>query len=120
MPVPSRPDALARSSTLFGNRNRTAVLVAIRLLEETYASELAALLGLRLYSVQQILRSLESEAVIALRTFGTIRRITLDPRYFAHATLSDLLWQLGTQDHDLQRALAARRRRPRRTGKPGL
>jgi transcription initiation factor IIE alpha subunit len=114
------PDSLIRTPRLFGTSSRTAVLVALRLLEDTYPSELAALLGLRLYTVQQILRSLESEGVVASRTFGNTRRVVLDPRYFAHAQLSELLWQLGTHDHALQRALAGRRRRPRRPGKPGL
>jgi hypothetical protein len=111
---------LERGSRLFGNRNRTAVLVAIRLLEETYAQELADLLELYLYSVQSILRSLESEAVILGRPMGRTRIISLNPRYLAHAELSALLWRMGRHDVELQRQLSARRRRPRRVGKPGV
>lgn len=96
------------------------MLVAIRLLEGTYPSELAALLGVRPYTVQSILASLEREAVIVSRLVGRTRTVSLNPRYFAHAELSALLWKLGERDGDLQARLAARRRRPRRAGKPGL
>ncbi|MBZ4418751.1 hypothetical protein [Myxococcus sp. RHSTA-1-4] len=94
--------------------------MAIRLLEGTYPSELAALLGVRPYTVQSILASLEREAIIVSRLMGRTRMVSLNPRYFAHAELSALLWKLGEHDMDLQTRLAARRRRPRRAGKPGL
>ncbi|WP_147444919.1 ArsR family transcriptional regulator [Corallococcus sp. CA053C] len=94
--------------------------MATRLLEETYPSELAALLGVRPYTVQSILASLEREAIIVSRLMGQTRVVCLNPRYFAHAELSALLWKLGERDLDLQARLAARRRRPRRAGKPGL
>jgi len=108
-----------RASKLFGTPVRTAILVALRLLEQSYPSELAELLGVRLYSVQQVMKSLEADGVVASRSFGNTRQVSLDPRYFAHAQLSALLWQLGAHDHALQAQLASRRRRPRRAGKPG-
>ncbi|MCY1046380.1 hypothetical protein OV208_34060 [Corallococcus sp. bb12-1] len=94
--------------------------MAIRLLEGTYPSELAALLGVRPFTVQSILASLEREAILVSRLMGRTRMVSLNPRYFAHAELSALLWTLGAHDRDLQAKLAARRRRPRRAGKPGL
>jgi DNA-binding MarR family transcriptional regulator len=111
---------LGTGSQLFGGRNRTAVLVALRLLEETYPSELAAMLGLRVYSVQAILASLEKDAVIVSRPLGRTRRVSLNARHPAARELSALLWKLGEHDVDLQKKLATKRRRPRRTGKPGL
>ncbi len=108
---------LDSSSELFGSPNRTRVLITIRLLGETWASELAAMLGLRLFSVQTILASLERDAVIVTRTLGRTRQVMLNPRYFANAELDALLWKLGERDVSLQKALASRRRRPRRTGK---
>ena len=108
---------LDSSAALFGSPNRTRVLVAIRLLGETWASELAAMLGLRLFSVQTILASLERDSVIVTRTLGRTRQVTLNPRYFASSELEALLWKLGQNDTALQRALASHRRRPRRTGK---
>ena len=61
---------LDAGSTLFGTEVRTEVLLAIRLLEETWASELARALGVRLFTVQSVLRSLEREGVITARTVG--------------------------------------------------
>ncbi len=111
---------LERDPELFGNRNRTAVLVAIRMLEETYPSELAAMLGLRLFSVQSIVTSLEREGVLVSRLMGRTRTLRLNARYLAAKELDALLWRLGEADVALQKQLATRRRRPRRSGKPGL
>ncbi len=110
---------LARTSELFGSRTRTAILVATCLLGDTYASELARLLDVRLFSVQTILADLESEAVIASRLLGRTRTVFLNPRFVAHAELKALLWKLGEHDVELQQLLARRRGRPRRVGKPG-
>ena len=111
---------VVRDYQLFGGRLRTAVLTAVRLLGETYPSELAKCLGVRLYAIQRILESLESEAVIMSRPLGRTRQISLNPRYFAYRELAALLWRLGREDTFLQSALSTRRRRPRRPGKPGL
>jgi hypothetical protein len=107
------------ASRLFGSRRRTTVLVLLGLLEESYPSELAKLLGARLYSVQTILDALESESIIITRRLGQTRRVQLNPRYVAHAELKALLWKLGTHDPELQKAAAGKRGRPRRRGKPG-
>jgi len=111
---------LSPTHHLFGGQTRTALLLAVRLLGETYPSELAALLGVRLYTVQRILASLEADAVVVSRQLGRTRRVSLNPRYVAHRELADLLWKLGENDTGLQQALAGKRRRPRRAGKPGL
>ena len=120
--VPERPtkNTPERNPELFGGRNRTSVLLATRMLGETYPSELAAMLDLRLFSVQSILASLEREGITISRLLGRTRRVTLNPRYFASKELDALLWKVGKQDTALQQALASRRRRPRRAGKPGL
>lgn len=103
-------------STIFGSANRTAVLVAVRLLEQTYPSELASLLGLRLFSVQQILAAFERDGVVATRLLGRTRLVMLNPRHVAFRELDALLWKLGQLDVELQRKLGARRRRPRQPG----
>jgi hypothetical protein len=112
MPVDSR-------SKLFGSPRRTAVLILLGLLEESYPSELARLLDAPLYSVQTILDGLESEAVIVTRRLGRTRRVQLNPRFVAYKELEALLWKLGAHDRDLQKAAAGKRARPRRKGKPG-
>jgi hypothetical protein len=111
---------LDRDQRLFGGRNRTALLLAIYLLDESYPSELAAILGVRLYTVQSILADLEGEGVIVSRLLGRTRRVSLNPRYFAYRELTSLLSKLGRQDVNLQRLLSSRRRRPRQVSKPGL
>ena len=109
---------IVRDAELFGSRNRTMVLVGIRLLEETYPSELAALLGIQIFSVQSILASLEQEGAVTSRLMGRTRLVSLNRRYFAFKELSAILWALGKQDIDLQQKLGRKRRRPRRIGKP--
>src|SRR5678816_1437698 len=109
---------LQAGSELFGNRNRTAILVAIRLLGETYPRELATLLELRVYTVQSVVSRLELDAVVTSRLMGRTRRLALNPRYVAYDELAALLWKLGQHDVALQKLLARKRRRPRRTGKP--
>jgi len=104
---------------LFGSRRRTSVLVLLGLLEESYPTELARLLGARLYSVQTILDALESESVIVTRRLGRTRRVQLNPRYVAFDELKALLWKLGMHDRELQGAAAQKRGRPRRKGKRG-
>ena len=91
-------DLLSPYHQLFGGRLRTAVLTAVRLLGETYPSELAKFLGVRLYAIQRVLESLESEAVIVSRPVGRTRQISLNPRYFAYRELAALLWRLGRED----------------------
>ena len=61
------------ASSPFGSRARTRTLVALQLLTETYARELARLLGLNLSSVQKALRSLERDGLIAGRTADSSR-----------------------------------------------
>ena len=111
--------ALQTRSKLFGSSTRTAVLVLLGLLEESYPTELARLLEGRLYTIQTILDSLESDSVIVTRRLGRTRRVQLNPRYVAYEELKSLLWKLGSSDLELQKAAATRRSRPRRKGKPG-
>jgi DNA-binding MarR family transcriptional regulator len=110
---------LARENQLFGSRTKTSVLVLLALLKESYPSELAKLLGARLYTIQTIVNALESEGVIVSRALGRTRRIELNPRYVAAKELQALLWKLGTNDIELQKIAATKRARPRRPGKPG-
>jgi len=111
--------AVDRKYTLFGSRQRTAVLILLRLLEESYPSELARLLDAPLYSVQTILEALESEGVLVSSLFGRTRRVQFNPRFVARDELWALLWKLGENDVGLQKAAAKKRGRPRRKGKPG-
>lgn len=109
---------LVVSSSPFGSRTRSRILIALYLLGESYPRELARLLGVHLNSVQTALRSLERDGLVATRTAGRTRLARLDPRYFAAAELRPLLARLAETDRVLTLAVAGLRRRPRRSGKP--
>jgi DNA-binding transcriptional ArsR family regulator len=99
-------------SSPFGSQARTRVLLAVRLLEESYPRELP------LNSVQMAIRSLERDGLLASRRVGRTRLVRLNPRYFARDDLQPYLLTLAAADADLRRRMTALRRRPRRSGKP--
>jgi DNA-binding transcriptional ArsR family regulator len=105
-------------SSPFGGQARTRVLLALRLLEESYARELARLLRLPLSGVQMALRGLERDGLVAARAAGRTRLFRLSPRYFARDELQRYLLRLTEPEDDLRRRVGELRRRPRRTGKP--
>ena len=102
---------------LLGSRRRTEVLVMTALLDETYPAELARLLGAPLYSIQKIVDTLDRDGVLATRLIGGVRRVALDPRYFAYRELKQLLLRLAEAEPKLQDAARSRRSRPRHAGK---
>lgn len=107
----------SRRGKLFGSRRRTEVLLLVALLGETYPTEIARLLGAAQYSVQTIVDALDREGILATRVSGGVRRVSLDPRFFAHRELEALLTRLAEGEPDLRAAAATRRSRPRRKGK---
>jgi DNA-binding transcriptional ArsR family regulator len=110
--------AVMTTSSPFGSTSRTRVLVALRLVEESYARELARLLEAPLSSVQKALRSLEADGLVAGRAVGRTRLYRLNPRYFAYHPLLEYLAALVRPEDVLQDRAAGLRRRPRRAGKP--
>lgn len=109
---------LKSHSSPFGGAGRTRVLLALRLLSESYPRELARVLDMPFSSVQQALRSLERDGLVAGRSLGRTRVFQLDPRYFAHDDLQRFLLRLVGPESELTARVAALRRRPRRTAKP--
>ena len=109
---------MVTSSSPFGGQTRTRTLLALRLLEESYARELARLLGVSLFGVQSALRGLERDGLVATRAAGRTRLVRLNPRYFAREELQRYLLKLAEPDRELRTRIGALRRRPRRTGKP--
>jgi DNA-binding MarR family transcriptional regulator len=105
-------------SSPFGSRTRTRILVALHLMEQSHPRELARLFGCHLNSVQSALRGLERDGLVATRSAGRTRLVTLDPRYFAARELARYLARLVEADDGLSTSTAALRRRPRRPGKP--
>ena len=105
-------------SSPFGSQARTAVLLALRLMLESYPRELSRILDRRLSGVQYALRSLERDGLVASRMRGRMKLYRIDPRYFAYETLQSYLLRLAEPEGPLRRRIEALRRRPRRTGKP--
>ena len=108
---------LGRRSKLFGTERRTDVLILVALLGETYPREIARVSGAPLFSVQRVVDALEAEGILAIRTTGRERRLTLNPRFFAKDQLLALLLRLADARDDLADAVSQLRRRPRRKGK---
>src|SRR5687768_17160440 len=106
------------SSSPFGSYARTRVLLALQMLGESYARELARIVGLSLSSVQRALQSFERDGLVAGRFVGRTRLFRLNPRAFARPELERYLERLLDSESELRARAASLRRRPRRTGKP--
>jgi DNA-binding transcriptional ArsR family regulator len=104
-------------SSPFGSQTRTRLLLALELLGQSYARELARLLGASLSVVQKGLASLERDGIVVGRLFGRTRLFQINPQYFAVAQLKGLAARLLVADRDLKARAARLRRRPRGTGK---
>ena len=109
---------LVSRSSPFGGRSRTLVLLALNLLEESFPRELARVLQTRLFSVQQALRGLERDGLVAVRSAGRTRLYRVNPRYFAREELQQYLRRLAEPEKELYERISGLRRRPRRSGKP--
>ena len=109
---------VTNTSSPFGSNARTRVLLALRLLAESYARELTRFLELSLSSVQKALQSLERDGLVAGRAAGRTRLFRLSPRAFARRELECYLARLLEPEAELRARAAGLRRRPRGTGKP--
>lgn len=107
-----------RNSSPFGGMTRTQVLVALNLLERSYARELSRLLRMPVSGVQSALRGLERDGLVSARSVGRTRLFEFDPRYFALREIRAYLARLAEADEVLRARIERMRRRPRRTGKP--
>ena len=105
-------------SSPFGSKSRTWVLLALRLLEESYARELSRLLEIPLNAVQQALSGLERDGLVAGRPAGRTKLYRLNPRYFSRTELERYLSRLLEPENELRERAESLRRRPRGTGKP--
>ncbi len=108
---------LVSRSSPFGGQTRTLVLLALRLLDESFPRELARLLAVPLNGVQQALKGLETDGLVAVRSAGRTRLYRLNPAYFAREELHGYLKRLAEAETDLVESLSRLRKRPRRTGK---
>jgi sugar-specific transcriptional regulator TrmB len=106
------------NSSPFGSPARTRALLALHLLTESHARELARLLDLHLSGVQKALHSLERDGIVAARAAGRTRLYRLSPRAPAKREMERYLERLLEAEVDLRSRASLLRRRPRRAGKP--
>ncbi len=102
---------------LFGSKMRTALLMLVAVLEETYPAELARYLSSTISSVQRTLDKIEEDGLIASRPL-VVRAVTLNPLYPAAKELRALLLRLAEGYPQYRELRESRRLRPRRRGKP--
>ena len=105
-----------RAPALFGSRMRTAMLILIAVLEETYPAELARYLSATISSVQRTLDKVEDEGLVATRPL-VVRAVTLNPLYPAAKELRALLLRLAEGYPEYKEVKESRRARPRRRNK---
>ena len=84
--------------------------MAISMLEETHAPELARLLEVGDTTVRNALSTLEQAGLVVGRIEGNTRRVRLNPRFRAYTQLSELLHQLAIGDPELLSRVANLRR----------
>ena len=109
--------AMDNPSTIFGTATRTKTLLTIYMLEETYPSQVALVLDVRVYLVQRAVESLEADGLIVTRLEGNQRRLSMNPRSKYRKELEALLQKMAIRSVDLQERLGQIRRRPRKIGK---
>lgn len=102
---------------VFGTGVRTKTLLAIYLMQETHASELARVIGAGVNTIRNALDTLERAGLVVGTIEGNTRRVRLNPKFRAHAELADLLHKLSLGETALMTKIADLRRRPRRAGK---
>lgn len=89
---------IADPSTIFGVKGRTRVLAALSVLGEVPITQLANVLGLRRYSVQEILNVLKTCGLTTDRTDGYHNLVRLDETFFAAAQLGKTLKAITRHD----------------------
>lgn len=105
-----------KAPALFGNAQRTRLLLLVAVLGETYTAELARYSGATISSVQLTLDLLEREALIATRQH-VARVVTLNPAYPAAKELKALLLRIAEGYPRYKEIAESIRRRPRRRSK---
>ncbi len=112
----SPPDGPLPAPAVFGTKMRTAMLLLIAVLGETYPAEIARYLRTTIPSVQRTLDRVEDEGLIATRPL-VVRTVTLNPLYPAYDELRALLLRIAAGYPEYARLKESRRTRPRRRAK---
>ena len=117
--VPFEEDEIGQlpAPALFGTRMRTALLMLLATLDESYPAEISRYLGSSISSVQRTLDKLDDEGLIASRQL-VVRSVSLNPLYPACKELRALLLRLAEGYPQYRTIKESRRTRPRRRTKP--
>jgi DNA-binding transcriptional ArsR family regulator len=102
---------------LFGSKMRTALLLLVAVLGETYPAELARYLKTSIANIQRTLDKVEDEGLVATRPH-VVRTVSLNPLYPAAKELRALLLRLAEGYPQYAELKESRRPRPRRRNKP--
>lgn len=100
----------------FSSKMRTALLMLVAVLEETYPAELARYLGTSIASVQRTLDKIEDEGLVSTRPL-VVRTVTLNPLFPAAKELKSFLLRLAEGYPEYAQLKESRRLRPRRRNK---
>lgn len=106
-----------RAPAIFGSRARTAALMLVAVLGETYPAELARYLDTSIANVQRLIDKLEAERLIATRPL-VVRAVTLNPSHPASKELRAFLLRLAEGYPEYAELKESRRSRPRARRKP--
>ncbi len=102
---------------LFGTKMRTALLMLVAVLKETYPAELARYLGSSISSVQRTLDKIEEDGLIATRPL-IVRTVTLNPLFRRVKNCAHYFCALRKGIRRISGWKNSRRLRPRRRKKP--
>ncbi len=100
---------LIATSSPFGSRSRSRILIALRFLDYSYPRALARLLDIPIFAVRKALAALERDGLVCATAVGRTRVYRLDEAYHAHAELASYLSRLADLDDDLRARLATTR-----------
>lgn len=116
IPIYERDGWKLPAPSLFGTRMRTALLMLVAVLEQTYPAEISRYLGSTIPAIQKTLDKLEDEGLVATRQLA-VRTVSLNPQYPAFRELRALLLRLAEGYDQYRLVKESRRTRPRRRGK---
>jgi DNA-binding transcriptional ArsR family regulator len=104
---------------IFGSEKRGKILLYIFVYGESYAAEIARVLGYYLFSVQTQLARLEESGILYSRRRGTVRLFGLNPENPFKIEITNILEKaLDFIPKEEKANIFTPRRRPRLSGKP--
>jgi DNA-binding MarR family transcriptional regulator len=107
----------ATAPSVFGSPERDAILVLLRLRNETHLRELSRIFSSPASNLSRVVRQLELDGLVVATTAGRTRLLRLNPRFYARREIEALLEAMALARPDLYQPGEGTRSRPRRSGK---